>query len=1018
MFRAINKNKSIALLCKIHARQNRVSRLSYSSAVAAQSLSHSVNYKAGDQLGGYSVTDVQEVPEMAMTAVTLRHKKTGAEHLHLARDDQNNCFSVTLRTTPENSSGVAHILEHLALCGSEKYPCRDPFMKMTNRSLATFMNAMTWPDATMYPFSSINQKDYENLMKVYLDAVFFPKLDYYDFRQEGWRLEHETVSDKESPITFKGVVFNEMKGAFSSSSMLYSRYLLNKLFPSTTYRNESGGDPLDIPNLSYEYLKNFYAKHYHPSNSKFYTYGNFPLESTLKMIEEQVLTRFENDSTIREKSNVPLQQPWVKPVTAKLNCAPDPFAPFPDKQTTASVSFLLNDISDSKECFVLSLISFLLCVGPNSPFYQKLVASGIGMDYSPDTGMNEYTKQNSFSVGLQGIHESDVDKVMTLIDETFSEAANSGFSAERVEAVLHLIELTTKHQSQNFGLKLLYGLNPRMNHDVDAVQSLQVNKHISYLRTSLAENPNFLKDKIRKYFIENKHRLTLIMSPSETYLSELKAKEKNLLEDRVQALSEAEREKIYREGLELAERQKKHDDTAVLPIIDVRKDISLVAPRTELEHVKVNGVPLQLSPQNTNEICYFRTIFNFANLPQHLQPYLPLFSEVITKLGAGKLNHLEMDQEIQLRTKGLAAVVHVAEDPDHFDNFEKGLHFWSCSLERNFEQMLTLWSDIFTSINFNQDPAHLQQLIKIASTEFADSIAHSRHFATRRAAHSINEAAMFREETGGLSLAHSLKSMAEQDDVSGIVQKLEEIRAIVFNRDNMRCAFNGEPKFIGGVMPSFERFVSSLPSAGKLSPPSLSDRPMSPASVVKEHHVLPFSANHVGKAVPCVPFGHDDFAALRLAGSLMSSKFLLREVREIGGAYGAGAGITEGGIFVNWSYRDPNTLATLERFDKAAQFAAAGDFSEQFVDEAKISTFQQVDKPVVPEHKGLDEFERHRTFEMQQKHRTGLLKTNKDDIVRVTRKYLIDNPKVGIAVIGPENEDIKKEINWHRIGSN
>ena len=271
-----------------------------SSTKAASVPNSSFDFKPGDQLHGYTVKNVNNIDELAISAYSLVHDQTGAEHLHLARDDPNNCFGVTLRTTPTDSTGVAHILEHLALCGSKRYPCRDPFMKMTNRSLATFMNAMTWPDATMYPFSSTNPKDFENLMRVYLDAVFFPNLNYLDFRQEGWRLEHEVTDDKSSPLVFKGVVFNEMKGAFSSSSAIYSRYLLNKLYPSTTYSNESGGDPLAIPKLTYENLRAFYSKHYHPSNAKFFTYGNFPLENHLSLINEIVLSNYERNEDFKK----------------------------------------------------------------------------------------------------------------------------------------------------------------------------------------------------------------------------------------------------------------------------------------------------------------------------------------------------------------------------------------------------------------------------------------------------------------------------------------------------------------------------------------------------------------------------------------------------------------------------------------------------------------------------------------------------------------------------------------------
>ncbi|OTF83389.1 Presequence protease, mitochondrial-like protein, partial [Euroglyphus maynei] len=391
-----------------------------------------LHFEVGQRIHGYRVESIQSVPELCLTAYRLIYEKNGAEHLHIARDDSNNVFGVTFRTTPEDSTGVAHILEHLALCGSRRYPVRDPFMKMLTRSLSTFMNAFTGCDYTMYPFSTQNPKDFYNLMSIYLDAVFYPRLRYLDFLQEGWRLEHSNVEDDKSPLIFKGVVFNEMKGVFSSPSSIYTRQLINKLFPDNIYRNDSGGDPLDIPDLTYEQLKQFHSRHYHPSNARFFTYGNFPLEKHLEAIGK-VIEQFDCDESLRQISRISDQHSWVQHQRIKLRCQNDPLAPFPDRQTTASVAWMLESLQDVQENFTLSILCTLLMDGPNSPFYQALIDSGLGSDYSPFSGYNNFTKQSLFSIGLQGISKDQCGAVLKAIDMALMDSYTEGFPQERID---------------------------------------------------------------------------------------------------------------------------------------------------------------------------------------------------------------------------------------------------------------------------------------------------------------------------------------------------------------------------------------------------------------------------------------------------------------------------------------------------------------------------------------------------------------------------------------------------------
>lgn len=377
---------------------------------------------------------------------------------------------------------------------------------------------------------------------------------------------------------------------------------------------------------------------------RFFTYGNFSLQNHLELINDNVLSKFDRNEDFKRASEVALQDKWIEPHTDSITCAPDPLAPFPDRQTTVSVSYLLEDVRNGFDSFVLSIISHLLTVGPNSTFYQALVSSGLGMDFSPSTGLNDYTKQMSFSVGLQGISESDVENVKNVIYETFQQAAEEGFADERVQAVLHLIEISVKHQSSNFGVNLLMNINPMFNHDGDVVTALHVNSKISKLRENMAKNPNYLKEKIKQYFVDNSHRLILVMKPSDTYAEQLKQSEKQLLSEFVSKLSDTEKQAIYDNGLKLQAMQKEAHDTSALPMLSVEKDISPSLPRVELRHSTLNGVPVQFCELNTNELVYFRALFDIDQncVPETLKPYLPLFADLLVKLGAGSRDHLQM----------------------------------------------------------------------------------------------------------------------------------------------------------------------------------------------------------------------------------------------------------------------------------------------------------------------------------------------------------------------------------------
>lgn len=963
-------------------------------------------YKVGDVIHGYKLERIDFIKELNIIPYYFRHQDTGAEHLHVHKDgDSNNVFAVSLRTTPKNSTGVAHILEHLALCGSKKYAVRDPFFKMTTRSLATFMNAMTGPDFTVYPFSTQNKKDFENLLSVYTDAVFFPRLRPVDFRQEGWRLEHEVPDNKETPITLRGVVYNEMKGVFSSSSSLYGRQLLNNLFPDTTYRYESGGDPENIPDLSHEDLKRFHQLHYHPSNAKFFTYGDIPFDNHLKIINNSILHKFSENPQAREHSMVQEQSPWTESRTVEITCPPDPMIATPEKQTTTSVSYMMPIQSiDLEELFSLQILSSLLIDGPNAPFYKSLIESGLGADYSASTGLGTYTKQPYFSVGLQNIHSNDIPRVHEIIESTLRDTAQKGFPNERIEAILHNIELSLKHIRGNFGLRLAMNLESIWNHEGDVIDYFKVNKYVEKFKAGLASDKQYWSKLISKYFLENRHKLILNMSPDASYEDRRKEREQSLLENKISQLTDIDRQTVLYEGMELMKIQDSKDDLSVLPCLEPSKDISRdLAYRTELKFETYKGTSIQLCEQPTNEVVYFRAITNIGDKLQRdgLIDYLPLFCDVSTKLGAGSYNRQELAQKAQLTTGGLGVSLMINPSLKEFDKFKNEVCIGSHCLRRNVPSMFELWSNVFKQIHFQENKEYLGQLIKCAAAELAEGIPRSgQTYAIKRAAAPLSGISMMDERLSGLSFVAKMKDVASKEDVYNTTKKLQRIAQIALDPFNMRCAINAEPEAIQQINDDLKKFIDEVQTVhSAVSSDSIEiDQDSYDASKLEDLK-FPFATHFVAKSLVTVPRLHKDHAKLIVMSKLISSKYLLREIREKGGAYGAGARLSNSGILNFFSYRDPNTDKTLETFERSSGWLVSGnEYGNGDVEESKLGVFQDVDRPVEPGRRGMNYFTMGETDDMREDFRRRLLDVTKDDVAKVAKKYL-NQKKVGTFVL-------------------
>lgn len=984
-------------------------------SVKSKVLSKTSYFKVGDKLNGFEIKEIEEIPEFQLTAIKLIHEATGGEYLHIDKDDSNNAFSVIFRTTPTDSTGLPHILEHTTLCGSAKFPCRDPFFKMLNRSLATFMNAMTAPDYTMYPFSTQNPKDFENLMSVYLDAVFRPMLNESDFHQEGWRLEHTNPEDSNSPIIIKGVVFNEMKGVFADNQNIFEYALLRNILPSNTYGVCSGGDPLVIPTLTHQDLKAFHRNYYSPLNAKYYSYGNIPLEKHLKFLSDQYLQKSGLKAKDKVLSFVPPEQRWNQPVRKHISCRHDPMAADKNKQSSITISVLCCSITDIEECLLLKVLSELLVSGPNSSFYKTLIEPNIGAGFSPSTGYESQTRDTFFTVGLQGVSDSDFDKILEIYEDTIDSVLQTGFDQTNLEAILHSIELNLKHQTANFGLGLLFSVMPTWNHEGDIINYLKIESHIKKLREKINDNPKYLQDTVRKYFKDNPHKLILTMSPDYNYEAEEKKKEEELLNEKLKNLTENDKKKIFEDGLKLLQLQKK-DDKSCLPslkISDLKKDVEKIKI---IEH-RVDNVSVFMIPQPTNGVTYFRGLLTLRGLSEELKAFLPLFAIASTKMGTNIRDYKEFDQLSTLKTGGLSISTHFRDNTKELNKVEESLSFTSYCLNRNLNSMFDLWLEIFEEMKLT-DVKRFETLLNAHAAALVNGVTDmGHHYAMVAASSLISGSSRIKERSSGLTYVNFVKSVV-QSDLHEVLQKLVYIKEKVMTRTKMRCAINLLEETQEEVFEFASKFIKNTKGEVDKSD-GMKDVTLTKSSSKGVFHVLPIPISYSGKSIVTVPYEHEDCCTIGVMARLMTMKYLHPEIREKGGAYGGGASLSGSGLLNFYSYRDPNPLNSLEVYDNAVSWLKRGDFTQEDVDEAKLGLFQSIDAPVPPGNKGMRWFLHGVTEEILQRHRLRVMKVTKDKVIEIGEKYLGEsnvNP-VGRAVVGPENKNIieNTDQNWNVV---
>jgi Zn-dependent M16 (insulinase) family peptidase len=949
----------------------------------------------------------ETIDSLQVTVEEYRHIKTGAQHIHIDADNNENVFLVALRTVPQDDTGVAHILEHTALCGSEKYPVRDPFFMMIRRSLNTFMNAFTSSDWTAYPFASQNRKDFNNLLDVYLDAVFFSRLDPLDFAQEGHRVEFSEPNNADSELVFKGVVFNEMKGAMSSVSSQLWQTFCKYLFPTSTYHFNSGGEPEAIPNLSYEQLKSFYKTHYHPSNAIFMTYGDISAAEHQAKFEAQALAKFEPLDRVIAVNNerrfhAPVRVEEAYPLTEADNSA---------NKTHVVVGWLLGESTDLEATLKAHLLASILLDNSASPLQHALETSSLGTSPSPLCGLEDSQKELIFMCGIEGSEVKHADAIEQLILDTINLIAQNGVAQEELEAALRQLELQQREiggDSYPYGLQLILTALSSATHRGDVIGLLNLDPVLEKLHNNI-KDPNFIKQLAQNLLIDNQHRVRLTLHPDTEIDGRRKQAETDCLQRIKQGLSDAEKQRVIDTAEQLKQRQQQVDDESILPKVGIA-DVPASMHYTPVESIQQLPARLTRYAAGTNGLVYQQIIIALPQLPTELLQVLPYYSMCLTELGIDDKDYLDTQRWQAQVAGGINAFSTIRGASDDVQSVSGNLTLSAKALKGSQGELCQLMWDLIQHVRFDELP-RIRELITQARARREQSITGSGHsLAMAAASAGMSPSAKLTHQLSGLQGIKSIKALDDslKDDVQlqAFAGKLHAIHQLILT-SNKQYLLVGETEQLEQYQSSIEsiwRDDNNSTNAGFSLPPVQAQ--------IKQGWITNTQVNFCAKAYPSVNVEHEDAPALSVLSGVLRNGYLHRTIREQGGAYGGGASQDSNiASFRFYSYRDPRLEETLQDFDNSIDWLLTEELSEQAVEEAILGVISSLDKPSSPAGEAKQTFHAElfgRSREQRELFRSRLLQVNGSDLKRVTQTYL--RPELAsIAIVTNSDQKIVLE---------
>src|SRR5579859_939534 len=961
-----------------------------------------------DAIGGYTIVRREPLERIEGSYIELRHEGTGARHIHIECDDDNNAFTVFFPTTPRDSTGVAHILEHVVLAGSRRFPVRDPFFSMTRRSLATFMNAFTSADWTMYPFSTRNDKDFRNLLDVYLDATFFPTLAEDSFKQEGIRFEFEVPDDPTSGLRYKGVVFNEMKGALASPQAAMQRAIGAALFPGLTYSFISGGDPERIPDLTWQQLRDFHAGHYHPSNAYFYTYGNQSLERTLDVIESSTLSRFKR---IEVDTEIPDVQRFERPVTHS-EAYPPTSGDDLTRKSQALVGWVTVNSADSMKLLSMRVLSEVLLGNAGSPLRKALIDSKLGTAMADGSGLQDDFRETVFGAGLKDIRTEDAHQVEQLVLDTLDGLAGTGLDPAQVDAVIHRLEFEKRERSNAgfpYALKVLFGMLPAYNYGGDPYSALNFDADLAHLEAARREG-RWFENLIRAELLDNMHRALITVVPDPELEERKRLRELDRLAAAAALVSEADRVRIVADAMRLKAEQDAKQDLSVLPTLELT-DIPMKFEPVPSRRVEAGGLQVDFYPLPTNGVTYLDLRADFSVLSREQQRLLPLFGRVLTQSGAAGQDYTVIAHRIASVTGGIGAAAQV-QSLARQEGFIESFMVSGKALDRNARPFVELLRDLIARLDI--EPARLREIVAESATRLESSIANlGFQFAILLAHAKLSSEGALNERLQGIEMLHTIRELVATGDAAldELSARMQEIRRALFTRQSVQVVVTCEEDMVDMISELLAEMAADLPDAGRAAEGAPRPDPLEPRP---EARTAPVPVAFNVRTFKTVRYTHPDAPVLLVLANFLRDNFIHRELREKGGAYGGYVQASTGaGTFYFGSYRDPNIVRTYDVYDQAARWVLDNQIEAEPLKEAILGACGDVDPLESPDIKGRREAINRLTGftrEERERFKQRLLAVTPADLQRVATRYLVEGHGVQATVAGADLvADARKE---------
>ena len=931
-------------------------------------------------LTAYEVVQTEDLSDLKSKGTLLRHRKSGARVLLMENDDENKVFAIGFRTPPSDSTGVPHIMEHSVLCGSRDFPVKDPFVELVKGSLNTFLNAMTYPDKTVYPVASCNDKDFQNLMHVYMDAVFYPNIYKHDeiFRQEGWSYK---MDDPDGELTISGVVYNEMKGAFSSPEGVLDRVILNSLFPDTSYANESGGDPEVIPELTYEQFLDFHRKYYHPSNSYIYLYGDMDMEEKLRWLDENYLSDFdveEVDSKIRYQE--PFKQ--MKEVVQEYSITSDESE---EDNTYLSWNKVIGTSLDEKLYLAFQILDYALLSAPGAPLKKALVDAGIGKDImgSYDNGIY----QPIFSVIAKNANMEQKEEFVRVIEDTLGEIVEKGIDKKSLRAGINYYEFRFREADfGNYPRGLMYGLqlfDSWLYDDEKPFIHMQAIPTFEFLKSQV--ETGYFEELIRTYLLDNTHGSIVIIRPERGRTAKMDQAMAQKLDAYKQSLTREEREKLVEAARELEAYQEGEDspeDMAKIPVLK-REDISREIAPIYNEEKEVRGVKVIHHNVETNGIGYATLMFDLSGVREELLPYVGILQSVLGIIDTNNYEYGELFNEINVHTGGIGTSLELYTDVTKVKEkeFRATFEMKGKALYPKMDVLFSMMREILMESRLD-DKQRLQESLAMLKTRLQMSFLSSGHTtAALRALSYTSPMAKFKDDTDGIGFYEVVKKIEEDFDEhkEELIRNLKEIAQRIFREDNLMVSYTSSQDGLEPMEKAFAAITGKLNNGAELP----AENCILHCKKRNEGFKTSSKVQYVARVGNFIDGGEEYTGALQILKVILGYDYLWQNIRVKGGAYGCMSNFNRIGEAYLISYRDPNLEKTMEVYENVVDYLKNFDVSDRDMNKFIIGTMSNIDRPMNPSAKGsrsMNLYMNHVSEEMIRTERAQILDADQEDI--------------------------------------